>query len=119
MRVAEKTNDSRNGANARISAGTGWTYMNVAVVAAEIGPYAKAGGLADVIGALPLALARRGATTSVIVPGYRALLEKLSTTVVAEGLAIAMGTVSEPFRILRAESADGVALYLIDHPGFF
>ena len=93
--------------------------MNVAIVAAEIGPYAKAGGLADVIGALPQALARQGAETSVIVPGYRTLLEKLPATVVAGGLALAMGAEREPFRILRAEGTGGVAIYLIDHPGFF
>jgi len=93
--------------------------MNVAIVAAEIGPFAKAGGLADVIGAFPPALARQDVVTSVIVPGYRALLEKLTTTVVSDGLEIAMGTTSEPFRILRADGAAGVAIYLIDHPGFF
>jgi len=93
--------------------------MNVAIVAAEIGPYAKAGGLADVIGALPQALARQDVTISVIVPGYRALMEKLTATVVAEELTIAMGATIEPFRILRADGADGVVIYLIDHPGFF
>ena len=93
--------------------------MKVAIVAAELGPWAKAGGLADVIGALPQALAQRGVGTSVIVPGYRALLEKLATTVVADGLGIMMGGAREPFRILRAEGADGVGIYLIDHPGFF
>ncbi|MGD0290306.1 MAG: glycogen synthase GlgA [Candidatus Binataceae bacterium] len=93
--------------------------MNVAIVAAEMGPHAKAGGLADVIGALPQALARRGVTTSVIVPGYRALLEKLTTTVVADGLGIVMGGVREAFRILRAEGAGGVAIYLIDHSDYF
>ena len=93
--------------------------MNVAIVAAEIGPHAKAGGLADVIGALPQALVRRGVTASVIVPAYRALLEKLSPTTIADGLAIAMGSVSESFRILRADGPGGVAIYLIDHPSFF
>lgn len=93
--------------------------MRVAIVAAEIGPYAKAGGLADVIGALPQALARHGVETSVIVPGCRALIEKLSTTVVADGLGIMMGADREPFRILRADGAGGVAIYLIDHPEFF
>ncbi len=89
------------------------------MVAAEIGPYAKAGGLADVIGALPQALARRGAEASAIVPGYRPLLQKLDTTVAAEGLAIEIGGMREPFRILRAQGDGGVEIYLIDHPGFF
>ncbi len=93
--------------------------MRITIVAAEIGPYAKAGGLADVIGALPQALARRGAEVSVIVPGYRPLLEKLSTTVVADGLSQGLGGDREPYGILGAEGAGGVPLYLIDHPGFF
>jgi starch synthase len=29
------------------------------------------------------------------------------------------GTAREPFRVLQAEGTDGVAIYLIDHPGFF
>jgi starch synthase len=93
--------------------------MKIAIVAAEIGPFAKAGGLADVIGALPQALVRQGAAASVIVPGYRPLLQKLTTTVAADGLSLAMGADREPFRLLRADGAGGVPIYLIDHPGFF
>jgi starch synthase len=68
---------------------------------------------------LPQALVQRGVAASAIVPAYRPLLEKLSPVVVADGLAIAMGTAREPFRILRADGAGGVPIYLIDHPGFF
>src|ERR1700679_2431619 len=93
--------------------------MKIAIVAAEIGPFAKAGGLADVIGALPQALVRQGADASVIVPAYRPLIQKLTTTVAADGLSLAMGADREPYRILRADGAGGVPLYLIDHPGFF
>jgi len=35
--------------------------MKIAIVAAEISPWAKAGGLADVIGAFPVALKKLGA----------------------------------------------------------
>jgi starch synthase len=93
--------------------------MKVAIVAAEIGPFAKAGGLADVIGALPQALARNGAEVSVIVPAYRALLENLATTVVIDNLSITMGADVEPFRILRTDGAGGVPIFLIEHAGFF
>lgn len=89
------------------------------MIAAELGPHAKAGGLADVIGALPQALARQGVEVSVILPGYRALIEKLPTIVAADDLAITMGGAREPYRILRADGAGGVAIYLIEHAGFF
>jgi starch synthase len=94
-------------------------FVKIAVVAAEIGPHAKVGGLADVISALPVALKNDGAEPSIIVPGYRVLLEKLETELFADTRAVSLGSSQERFRILRADGAGGVPLYLIDHPGFF
>jgi starch synthase len=45
--------------------------MHIVMLAAEAAPLAKAGGLADVLGALPPELARVGFTISVIIPNYR------------------------------------------------
>src|SRR5947208_2832544 len=47
--------------------------LRVAHVAAEASPYAKTGGLGDVLAALPPALARAGVEVSVVLPGYRAV----------------------------------------------
>lgn len=44
--------------------------MNVILVAAECTPWSKTGGLGDVTGALPKALARRGHRVMVVVPRY-------------------------------------------------
>ncbi len=44
--------------------------MRVAFVAAEVAPFAKAGGLADVIGSLPKALAALGLEVAVFAPLY-------------------------------------------------
>ncbi|HOX24921.1 MAG TPA: glycogen synthase [Candidatus Krumholzibacteria bacterium] len=44
--------------------------MNVLMVAAELAPLVKVGGLADVLGALPAALARRGHRVRVVLPLY-------------------------------------------------
>jgi starch synthase len=93
--------------------------VKIALVAAEMGPHAKAGGLADVIGALPQELKRAGADPCVILPGYKPLLEKVAVETFADGLSVTLGADRESFRILRAEGADGVPLYLIEHPGFF
>ena len=41
------------------------------IIASEGLPFSKTGGLADVIGALPIALARRGWQTTVVMPDYR------------------------------------------------
>ena len=45
--------------------------MNILMVASEATPYAKTGGLADVLGALPAALAEQGQRVAVVLPAYR------------------------------------------------
>jgi starch synthase len=93
--------------------------VKIAIVAAEITPWAKAGGLADVIGALPAALMQSGAEPAVIVPAYRGMLDALKTTSVAENLSVPVGGSFERFDLLRAETRDGVPLYLVNHPRYF
>ena len=93
--------------------------VKVAIVAAELAPWAKAGGLADVIGALPAALRQCGAEPTVIVPGYRGLLDALDPAPMAENLSVPVGASHERFDLLRAETRDGVPLYLVNHPGYF
>ena len=44
--------------------------MRVLSVASELFPLVKTGGLADVTGALPVALAHKGVTMRTLVPGY-------------------------------------------------
>ncbi|MBV9738783.1 MAG: glycogen/starch synthase, partial [Hyphomicrobiales bacterium] len=51
--------------------------MKVLAVTSEIYPLIKTGGLADVAGALPLALARQGVRVRSLVPGYPAVLGAL------------------------------------------
>ncbi|KAM2014724.1 granule-bound starch synthase 2, chloroplastic/amyloplastic-like [Malus sylvestris] len=48
----------------------GPNVMNVILVAAECAPWSKTGGLGDVAGALPKALARRGHRVMVVAPRY-------------------------------------------------
>jgi starch synthase len=50
--------------------------MNVAVVSSECAPFAKTGGLADVVGALPKYLAAHGVDVKVFIPKYDTINEK-------------------------------------------
>jgi len=92
--------------------------MKIAIVAAEISPWAKVGGLGDVIGALPAAFKRAGADPAVVLPGYSSILTNIAAKQVGSLMTANVGVDVHQFRVLQAD-ADGVPLYLIDHPGFF
>ena len=47
--------------------------MKIAMVASEAVPFAKTGGLADVVGALPLALEDYGHELIICMPGYKCI----------------------------------------------
>ncbi len=49
--------------------------MQVLAVTPEIFPLIKTGGLADVTGALPIALGRQGVAVRKLVPGYRGVMK--------------------------------------------
>lgn len=51
------------------------TPLHIAMASPEIAPFAKTGGLGDVLGSLPQALERLGARVSLIMPAYRSVLQ--------------------------------------------
>jgi starch synthase len=93
--------------------------MKITIVAAEAAPHAKAGGLADVIGALPGALKAAGHESSLIVPGYSSIKDNVETAVVVRDIPMRFGGDLERFSILRATDSYGVPMYLIDYPRFY
>ncbi len=84
--------------------------IRVLAVTSEIFPLVKTGGLADVTGALPLALAPEGIETTTLVPGYPAVLAKLETASVVHREADLFGG---PARLLHATAA-GLDLLVLD-----
>lgn len=89
--------------------------MNVLSVASEVYPLVKTGGLADVAGALPLALESLGIKTKTLMPGYPAVLQKLENPV--ERLAIP-DLLGETARILSA-TCEGLDLLVLDCPALY
>ena len=55
------------------------TPIRVLSVASEIYPIIKTGGLADVVGALPIALKAEGVEVRTLVPGYPDVIRALGT----------------------------------------
>src|SRR5688572_2029569 len=88
--------------------------MRILMVASEAIPYAKTGGLADVLGALPAALARLGHAVDVVIPRYRGI---------TVGEPIGRVTVAMAGRLVDAaivaHHAAGVRMLFIDQPHYF
>jgi len=93
--------------------------VKIAIAAAEIAPHAKAGGLADVIGAMPPALQAAGTEPSVIVPAYPPLLHALGSVPIAGEMSMQLGPDTERFSVRGPKLSRGVSMYLIEHPHFF
>jgi len=87
--------------------------MRILMVASEAVPFAKTGGLADVIGALPRALVRLGHQVDVFMPRYRGL----DGTRVLE-MPVALGAQVRTAAV-HATAADGVRTLLVDHAAYF
>jgi starch synthase len=89
--------------------------ITVLSVASEIYPLIKTGGLADVAGALPGALAPLEIDMHSLVPGYPAVLEKLGQASIAREEPLFFGGSA---RILAAQS-HGLKLFVLDAPHLF
>lgn len=93
--------------------------MNIVHISAECYPYAKAGGLGDVVGALPKYLNQSGHNSRVIIPYYyNNKLKEADKTLVYESNALLGG---EPFifRVYKIDDSKGFGLFVIDIPGRF
>jgi starch synthase len=88
--------------------------MRVLMVASEAVPFAKTGGLADVIGALPRALAALGHDVDVIMPRYRGIEAGISD----RALTVALGNLVSDARC-QVVTEGLVRTVFIDHPGYF
>jgi starch synthase len=95
--------------------------LKILLAASETVGFAKTGGLADVAGSLPRALARHGHTCAVILPLYHcARTGPLPVAPTEHRLLIPVGDRLCEGRLWRGTLPDSeVPVYLIDHPEFF
>jgi len=92
--------------------------MHIAFVASECVPFSKTGGLADVVGALPRALAAAGHEVDVFLPRYRSTRIPEEHTVV-ESITVPFDDRYRFCSILAGAGYPGVRFYFVDYPPFF
>lgn len=100
--------------------------MHIVHVASEVAPYCQSGGLGEVVGSLPTALAREtpAISTAIICPYYRIvdarlLAHGLVAKPVGEPIAVRfpVGTFTGQFR--RLDRSDEAPIYFFDCPQLF
>ena len=89
--------------------------LRVLSIASEAFPLVKTGGLADVVGALPLALTREGVVMRTLLPGYPAVMAKLEGAEPVHAYPALMGG---PARLLAGRGG-GLDLFVLDAPHLY
>jgi starch synthase len=97
--------------------------LNIVMLAAEASPFAKVGGLADVVGSLPKALEKLGAKLTVVIPAYRSARPEgvsIRPCAAIPRLEIPMASSVEHAQVFHArmDQAD-VEVYLIGSRKYF
>jgi starch synthase len=95
--------------------------MKVLMAASEVVGFAKTGGLADVAGSLPRALADLGHECAVFLPLYRcARNARVPPRPTEHAFTVPVGTRTVPARLWRSHLPDsGVAVYLVEQAEYF
>lgn len=93
--------------------------MEIVFIVSEMVPFAKTGGLGDVGGTLPHAIAKLGHSVSVFLPKYKTISgQKYPFKLVYEPLHIPLGSDVETGKVFSARFNE-INVFLIDEPSFF
>jgi starch synthase len=95
--------------------------MNIIQIASEVVPFAKTGGLADVAGALPLAIAKEGHTVSVILPYYTSKISPKKFKLKPTGAIVKVAIENRELEgeVFSCKMAHNVTAFLIKNDHYF
>ena len=89
--------------------------LQVLSVASEAYPLIKTGGLADVVGALPAAVAPHGVAVTTLLPGYPAILRTLGAGKIVHRYADLLGVKAR----LVSYTSSAIPLIILDAPALY
>lgn len=96
--------------------------LSILFAASEAAPFAKEGGLGDVVGALPKYLARMGHDVRVVIPRYYSVnIEKYHLRLLPGVLVVPMGIMGHQYCGVYEGRLPGcdVPIYFLDHEGYY
>lgn len=95
--------------------------MKISFVSTEIVPFVKTGGLADVLGSLPNALAALGHEVAIFMPYYPMIMDtnRYKSEIVKTELLVKIGEKEKWFAVRKYIGDHGVSVYFIEHNEYF
>ncbi|MEF3191469.1 MAG: glycogen synthase GlgA [Campylobacterales bacterium] len=94
--------------------------LKILFAASECAPFAKTGGLGDVVGVLPKYLAKLGHDVRVVMPRYYKI-DRATLTKLPAPLGVPMGIIGEQWCAVYEGRLPGsdVPIYFLDHEGYY
>jgi starch synthase len=92
--------------------------MHIVFAASEGLPFSKTGGLADVVGALPRALAAQGHQVSIYLPRYRQT-KLVDPQTVVRSITVPFDDHYRFCSVVTPGSQAGIRYYFVDYPNYF
>jgi starch synthase len=94
--------------------------LRILLIASEVAPFAKTGGLADVAGALPRALLALGHDVRVLMPRYRdATRHATDLRVALPQVRVPLGDRTAEGQLVEGRSPGGVPVYFLVHDHYY
>jgi starch synthase len=94
--------------------------LKVLMVSSEVVPFAKTGGLADVVGSLPLALSKFDCEVRIVLPKYKMVNESgFSLLNIDKEVSFKVGDTIQTAKILSTKVAGVVTVYFLEHDEYY
>jgi starch synthase len=90
--------------------------LHILILASEVSPWAKTGGLADVAGALPAALEKLGHRVTTVLPRYRSVTPPHGAH---RAVSVRLGSVTETVVLHVADLSENRRVIFVDAPSLY
>src|SRR3989449_10136503 len=94
--------------------------LKILILASEVVPFAKVGGLADVVGALPKSLQALGHDVRLAMPRYGQIdPQRFNLSTVLDSADVNMNSFREKVTVRQGSIGDAIPVYIIYAPRYF